>query len=76
MTAYFFMELTKDGKINMTGMGSEKKGTYKLSDDEKTLFLTHEGEEKAEPQEVSKLTADELTITDSKSKLTLTFSSK
>ena len=77
MASSIVMDLTKDGKINMTGMGeSAKTGTWKLSDDAKTLFLTHDGEDKAEPQEVNELTAEKLVITDPKSKLVLSFSSK
>lgn len=67
MVGKVIMELTKDGKISMTGMGDEAKvGTYKLSDDGKTLDLTREGSDKADPHEVNELTESKLVITEKK----------
>jgi len=77
MTSALVMELTKDGKINISGLGGDPKmGTYKVSDDGKTLLFKRDGEEKEEPQQVNEITADKLVITDNKSKMVLTFSSK
>ena len=71
------MDLTKDGKCTMTGMGNTPKtGTYTVSDDGKTLNLTREGDTKPSPQEISELTADKLVITDGDSKMKITFSPK
>lgn len=68
MVGKVIMELTKDGKISMTGMGEEAKtGTYKISDDGKTLDLTREGSDKADSHEINELTESKLVITEKKS---------
>ncbi len=77
MTEKFILELTKDGKVSMTGMGeTPKTGNYTVSDDEKTLLLTRDGDSKAEPQDINELKADKLVITSVKDKLKLSFSAK
>lgn len=77
MTDKFVMELTKDGKVTMSGMGeTPKTGTYTLSEDGKTLLLTREGDEKADPQDINELKADKLVITSAREKIKLTFSAK
>lgn len=77
MIGKFMMELTKDGKVSMTGMGeTPKTGTYSISDDGKTLTLTHEGEVKGDPHDINELTTDKLVITSNKDKMKLSFSSK
>jgi hypothetical protein len=77
MIGKFTMDLTKDGKVSMSGMGeTPKTGTYSVSDDGKTLVLTHEGEDKGDPQEINELTPDKLVITSAKDKMKLSFSSK
>ncbi|MEP7237809.1 MAG: hypothetical protein ABI685_08095, partial [Ferruginibacter sp.] len=77
MKEKFVLELTKDGKVSMSGMGdTPKTGTYTVSDDGKTLFLTREGSEKADPQDINELKADKLVLTSPKDKLVLSFSAK
>ena len=71
------MDLAKDGKCSMSGMGdTPKTGTYTLSDDGKTLNLTRDGDSKPTPQQINELTADKLVITDGDSKMKITFSPK
>jgi hypothetical protein len=77
MTDKFLMELTKDGKVTMSGMwDTPKTGTYSLSEDGKTLFLIRDGDTKAEPQGINELKAGKLVITSEKDKLILSFSAK
>jgi Lipocalin-like domain len=77
MVGKFVMELTKDGKVTMSGMGeTPKTGTYTLSEDGKTLLLTRDGDEKTEPQDINELKADKLVITSGKDQMKLTFSVK
>lgn len=77
MTDKLVMELTKDGKVFMSGMwDTPKTGTYSLSDDGKTLFLTRDGETKAEPQIINELKEGKLVLTSEKDKLVLNFSAK
>lgn len=77
MIGKFVMELTKDGKVTMSGIGeTPKTGTYVLSKDGKTLLLTREGDEKADPQDINELKAGKLVITSAREKLKLTFSTK
>lgn len=77
MADKFVLELTKDGKVSMSGMGeTPKTGTYTVSDDGKTLFLTREGSDKADPQDINELKADKLVLTSPKDKLVLSFSAK
>ena len=77
MTGTFVLELTKDGKVSMTGMDeTPKTGTYTVSDYGKTLFLTREGSEKADPQDINELKADKLMLISPKDKLVLSFSAK
>jgi hypothetical protein len=74
MTDKLVMELSKDGKCSISGMGDKPQtGTYSLSTDGKTLNLTREGETAAEPQKIDELTAGKLVITDDKSKMQLSF---
>jgi Lipocalin-like domain len=71
------MELTKDGKVTISGMGdTPKTGTYSLSDDGKTLLIIRDGDTKAESQTINELKADKLVITSEKDKLILSFSAK
>jgi hypothetical protein len=77
MTDKLVMELTKDGKVSMSGMwDTPKTGTYSLSDDGKTLFLVHDGDTKAEPQIINELKEGKLVITSEKDKMVLNFSAK
>lgn len=77
MIGKFVMELTKDGKVTMSGFGeTPKTGTYTLSEDGKTLLLTREGDEKADPQDINELKADKLVITSAREQMKLTFSAK
>lgn len=77
MTDKFLMELTKDGKVTMSGMwDTPKTGTYSLSEDGKTLFLIRDGDTKADPQVINELKAGKLVITSEKDKLILSFSAK
>jgi len=77
MTDKLVMELTKDGKVTMSGMwDTPKTGTYSLSDDGKTLFLTRDGDTKAEPQAINELKEGKLVITSEKDKMVLSFSAK
>ncbi len=77
MTNKFLMELTKDGKVMMSGMwDTPKTGTYSLSEDGKTLFLIRDGDTKADPQVINELKGDKLVITSEKDKLILSFSAK
>jgi hypothetical protein len=77
MTEKLVMELTKDGKVKMSGMGdTPKTGSYSLSDDGKTFLITRDGDTKAESQTINELKADKLVITSEKEKLVLSFSAK
>lgn len=77
MTDKLIMELTKDGKVTMSGVwDTPKTGTYSLSDDGKTLFLTRDGDTKAEPQIINELKEGKLVITSEKDKMVLSFSAK
>lgn len=71
------MDLSKDGKCSVSGMGeTPKKGSYSISEDGKTLNLTGEGESKSTPQQVDELKDGKLVISDVESKLKLTFTGK
>lgn len=71
------LELTKDGKINLYGLGPDPKiGTYTVSEDGKSMDFKRTGEDKIEPQVINEVSADKLVITDSKSKMTLSFKAK
>ena len=65
------MEFTKDGKMNITGMGNDQSGTYTLSEDGKTLFVVTNG--KTESNEIQELSASKMILYDksNKSKLTV-----
>jgi len=76
MIGKFTMELTSDGKVTMSGIGETKTGTYILSEDGKTLLLTREGDEKADPQEINELKAGKLVITSAREEMKLHFSAK
>lgn len=77
MTDKFLMELTKDGKVTMSGVwDTPKTGTYSLSEDGKKLFLIRDGDTKAEPQIINELKTGKLVITSEKDKLILSFSAK
>ncbi len=71
------MELTKDGKCSMSGMGdTPKTGTYTLSEDGKTLLLLRDGHDKPDPQIINELTESKLVIIEDKSKMQMTWSAK
>jgi hypothetical protein len=76
MLGKFVMELTKDGKVSMSGVGDIKTGTYTLSEDGKTLFLLREGDTKSDPQEINELKAGKLVITSPREEMKLNFSAK
>ncbi|MFN8243340.1 MAG: hypothetical protein U0X40_04725 [Ferruginibacter sp.] len=77
MTDSLVLELTKDGKINLYGLGSDPAmGTYTVSEDGKSMDFKRTGEDKAEPQQINEVSASKLVITDTKSKMTLTFKAK
>ena len=77
MLGKFVMELTKDGKVSMTGFGeTPKTGTYSVSDDGKTLYLTREGDSKADPQEINELKDGKLVIYSSREQMKLSFTAK
>lgn len=56
------MEFTKDGKINITGMGNDQSGTYTLSDDGKTLFVVTQG--KTESNDIIELSSSKMVLSD------------
>lgn len=69
------IELTKDGKCIMQGVGdSPGTGTYSLSDDGKTLKLTEDGATRSDVMGVNELTDSKLMMTDEKGKVKMTFS--
>ena len=71
------MELTKDGKCSMSGMGdTPKNGTYTLSEDGKKLLLLRDGHDKPDPQTITELTESKLVISEDKSKMKLTWMAK
>jgi hypothetical protein len=77
MLGKFVMDLTKDGKVSMTGMGeTPKTGTYTLSEDGKTLFLTRDGDSNSDPQEINELKEGKLVITSAKEQMKLSFTAK
>lgn len=65
------MELTKDGKMLITGMGNDQSGTYTLSDDGKTLFVTNSG--KTESDDILEISSSKMVLQDKTnlSKITL-----
>lgn len=65
------MEFTKDGKMLLTGMGTDQSGTYTLSDDGKTLFVVTNG--KSESNDILELTSSKMVLQDktNNSKLTV-----
>ena len=65
------MELTKDGKMLITGMGNDQSGTYTLSDDGKTLFVTNRG--KTESYDILEISSSKMVLQDktNQSKITL-----
>ena len=65
------MEFTKDGKLMLTGMGNDQTGTYTLSDDGKTLFVTTAG--KTESNDILELSSSKMVLLDktNQSKLTV-----
>lgn len=65
------MEFTKEGKLNITGMGKDQSGTYTLSDDGKTLFVITNG--KTESNDIVELTTSKMVLSDktNNSKLTV-----
>lgn len=77
MTDKLLMDLTKDGKYTVSGMGEKPQtGTYTLSDDGKILNILREGDTTKLPQVINELTASKLDITDDKSKMKLFFLAK
>ena len=56
------MEFTKDGKMSLTGMGTDQSGTYSVSDDGKTLTTVSGG--KTETSDINELTKSKMVITD------------
>jgi len=67
MVGKVVMELTKDGKVSITGMGDDAKtGTYTLSEDGKTLNLKRDGAEKEDAHDVNELSDSKLVITEKK----------
>lgn len=64
------MEFTKDGKMTLTGMGTDQAGTYTLSDDGKTLFVITNGE--TQSNEIKELSSSKLVLVDKKNNSTLT----
>lgn len=77
MTDKLVMDLTKEGKYTVSGMGENPQtGTYTLSDDGKTLNIFREGDTTKLPQVINELTASKLDITDNKSKMKLVFLAK
>ena len=64
------MEFTKDGKINITGMGNDQAGTYTLSDDGKTLFVVTKG--KTESNDIIELSSSKMVLSDKANQSILT----
>lgn len=64
------MEFTKDGKLTITGMGTDQSGTYTLSDDGKTLFVITNGE--TQSNEIKELSSSKLVLFDKTNNSTLT----
>jgi heat shock protein HslJ len=56
------MEFTKEGKINITGMGNDQSGTYTISDDGKTLFVVTNG--KTESNDIIELSSSKMVLSD------------
>jgi hypothetical protein len=69
------MEFTKDGKFNVTMMGSKTSGTYSVSDDGKTLTTTDEGKT-AETAEILEISKDKIVLKNPKDQSTLTLGVK
>lgn len=68
------IELTKDGKCIMQGVGdSPGTGTYTLSDDGKTLKLTEDGATRSDVMGINDLTDSKLVLTDENGKVKMTF---
>lgn len=65
------IELTKDGKWIVTGMGRDQTGTYTLSEDGKTIFIMTNG--RTETNRIIELSKSKMILFDSinNSKLTV-----
>lgn len=65
------IELTKDGKWIVTGMGRDQTGTYTLSEDGKTIFIMTNG--RTEANRIMELSKSKMVLFDSinNSKLTV-----
>ncbi|HUS01295.1 MAG TPA: hypothetical protein VMY77_06190 [Chitinophagaceae bacterium] len=57
------IELTKDGKWLVTGMGRDQKGSYTLSEDGKTIFIITNG--RTETNQILELTKSKMILFDS-----------
>jgi len=67
MVGKVIMDLTKDGKVTISGMGEDAKtGTYTLSEDGKILNLKREGAEKEDAHDINELSDTKLVITEKK----------
>jgi hypothetical protein len=64
------MEFTKEGKMNLTGMGNDQSGTYTISEDGKTLFVVTNGQ--TQSNEIKELTSSKLVLFDRTNNSTLT----
>ena len=71
------MEFTKDGKFITSGMDNDdKKGTYSVSDDGKTMISTNEGDTYADTLNILEISADKMVVEDRKGAVKVTFKAK
>ena len=64
------MEFTKDGKMNLTGMGNDQSGTYTISEDGKTIFVVTQGQ--TQSNEIKEISSSKLVLFDKTNNSTLT----
>jgi len=71
------MEFKKDGKYENAGMGeSTKTGTYKLSDDGKSLYTTDEGSSFTDSLNILEISETKLVVADKKGEVKITLGAK
>ena len=71
------MEFMKDGKFISSGLdNSDKKGTYSVSADGKTMISSNEGDAVADTLNILEISADKLVMEDKKGSVKVNFKAK
>ena len=72
MVGKVWIDLKADGTYNAMASEKEEKGTWKLSDDGKSLTTTEEGKTEGETVEVAEISKDKAVFTSKKDNMTMT----